>query len=88
MLTNLECYELAGEKIREIFGREYLLENKEKFRVSRSDRGDEYWFFVFIKSIDDTPQIKQNVIGWTVYADIHIVKGTGEVIVVDYQTEE
>ena len=42
MLTNLECYELAGEKIREIFGREYLLENKEKFRVSRSDRGDEY----------------------------------------------
>lgn len=87
MLTNSECYRLAGKKIREIFGREYLLENKEKFRVSRSDRGDEYWFFVFIKSKTDTPHLMPNHKGWTVYADIRVVKETGEIKVVDYQTE-
>ena len=87
MLTNSECYKLAGKKINEIFGTEYLNKNKEYIKIARSDQGNEIWFYVMIKSKDDTPKLKANDIGWTVYADIHVNKHNGNILVVDYQLE-
>jgi hypothetical protein len=87
VLTNRECGILAADKAVELFGREYLKENKENMCLARCDFGDEFMVFFGIKTTTDTPKLKPNKKGWTVYAEIYVNKETGSIYVKDYQTE-
>ena len=88
MLSQDECIKLACDKVIEVFGKEYLVDNKDSTCLSVSQRDQKFCLFVGVKSEDQCPHIQPNEIGWCVYAEVNVDRETGEVVVVDYQTEE
>lgn len=88
MLSNSECAVIAARKTQEIFGREYLLNNREHMCSALGEKIDnKYMAFLGIKTKDDCPHMQPNKQGWTVFAEVYVDKVTGEVTVADYQTE-
>ncbi len=88
MPSQEECRKLACDKVKEIFGKEYLDDNNDSTCLSVCQRDHKYCLFVAIKSEDQCPHMQPNELGWCVYAEVNVDRETGEVVVVDYQTEE
>ena len=91
MLSNLECVDKATDKFKELFGVEYLRKNKSKISicltVDPEEKSAEYVAFIAIKDSKDCPHMHPNEKGWTVYSELRVVRETGDVRVIDYQTE-
>lgn len=87
MLTRSECAKISSQNIRMIFGVDYLKNNKDKIVLSVGDNAERYLCFIGFKTYEDTPNIKSNYKGWTVYADFYVEKESGRIINRDYQTE-
>lgn len=88
MLTEKEISKIIVDRVKEIFGEEYLRANRDKACTAYGLSGEnEYMYFIALKSKSDLPQKKASPKGWTVFADIRVDRTTGKVIKEDFQTE-
>ncbi|MBQ0112979.1 MAG: hypothetical protein KBT03_07605 [Bacteroidales bacterium] len=88
MLTKQECYDIFKEKVNELFGDNYILENKSFLMFAATDEAYEGKYTFFIANEKDFPNLKANYKGWKVYIQAKVDQNSGEIDVEDYQSEK
>ena len=85
MLSTQECITIAGQKLIDLYGKEYMREHF--FNDSVHSRGnlpgDIFQFFCAFEGSKKRPDLTPNDKGWTVYATIHVNRNTGKTEVID-----
>ena len=88
MLTEKQLAKIATNAIRDIFGAEYLRNNRTGSILGHGMVDDDtFMVFIGIKDKNDLPKHMANPKGWTVYADVRINANTGDIIHKEYLLE-